>query len=790
MSRLLPRRVSSPWRLTAAVLTGVAVALSAAVVGGGPAGAGQGDPDDGVSRVLLVSLPGLTWDHVAEHDLPNIEAFLEGAAMANSAPRGARVQALPGGAYLTISAGARAIGASAADGQELALDNTAAGSAAGEIFARRTGVTAEEGAHVALAWPSLLRRNDAEPYDAELGLLGDTLREAGMGSAAIGNADGADTKTGSYQRQVGLAAVDSDGVIASGHLEGDLNVPAPEEPFGVRQDADQVVERFQEEWPAPGGKDGGLVVVEQSDLARTMRYHSEVSGARYDELWADALADADSLFGRLLAEVDPARDAVLLLAPYNLPEDPDLTVAALRPPASGGSEASSGLLRSSSTQRSGYVTLVDVAPTILDQLGVDRPGEMEGRPMEVVPSDSSVAERVDKMVSANEASRFRENLLVPTTVVIVVLLAAVAAAAIVQLAGDHGQRWLRKLTEAGALLALTLVPMSFVARGFPLQDLGLGFYWGFLLVSSIVIVLAALVAGAVLGRPRVPLALILAVAIAVIGGDVVTGSRLHMSAALGYSPTDNARLYGISNYALGVFGAAMCVAAGLMVSRPERWARWAGVGMLMVALMVIGAPMWGANVGGIISFAPVVVLFAGLLFGARWRRRTLFLALGAASVAAVSFFAAIDLARPASERAHLGRLMERLSDDGLGPLWSVVERKGVAALEVSLTSFWTASAVIGIVLLVFVVRGPGRRLADLERQLPGLRAGITAACGAAVFGSIVNDSGTIVAGTAMLVVVTTLVVLLLASRPADPPHARRTNDAPGTVEVTASAPSG
>jgi hypothetical protein len=98
----------------------------------------------------------------------------------------------PGGAYLTISAGARATSDPLVDGQQLALGEQAGGSSAGEIFQRRTGVE-PDGNYVALAWPTLVRVNASEPYDAVLGLLTDTLADEGMGAEAIGNADGTDT---------------------------------------------------------------------------------------------------------------------------------------------------------------------------------------------------------------------------------------------------------------------------------------------------------------------------------------------------------------------------------------------------------------------------------------------------------------------------------------------------------------------------------------------------------------------------------------------------------------------
>ena len=89
------------------------------------------------------------------------------------------------------------------DGQQLALGEQAAGSSAGDVFERRTGVE-PDGRYVALAWPTLERVNARQPYDAALGLLTD-MDDAGLGVEAIGNVDGTDT-VGVYERQVGLAA--------------------------------------------------------------------------------------------------------------------------------------------------------------------------------------------------------------------------------------------------------------------------------------------------------------------------------------------------------------------------------------------------------------------------------------------------------------------------------------------------------------------------------------------------------------------------------------------------------
>ena len=731
------------------------------------------------ARLLLLSLPGLTWAEVQDHDLPHLEALFADAALADLAPRGVLARSAPGGAYLTISAGARATTELGIDGQQLGVDEQSAGSAAGEIFQRRTG-THPDGDFVSLAWPALEQVNADQPYDAELGLLTDSLAEVGMGAAAIGNADGTDTIGPSYERQVGLAAIDGDGVVPAGDLGVDLLEDDPPSPFGKRLDPAAVAARFHEAWAAPGGRPGGLVVVEASDLARAMRYRDRVDADRYEELRAQALADTDVLVGRLLAEVDPARDAVLVVAPYNLPRDRDLTVAALRAPG-----LPAGYLKSASTQRSGFLTLVDVGPTVLDRLDVERPAAMEGRPAEPAVSTASLDRRVDRLVSLNDGSRFRERLLFPTTLLVVVALALVCAAAVVALVRDSSPR-ARRWVCIAALADLAVLPLSYVARGFPLEDLGVGFYWALVLIGAAVIALAATALADRLGRPRVALALVLGLVLGVLAADVVTGSRLSLNAAFGYSPTGNSRLYGVSNYSFGQIAAAACLLAGLLAAtRPARRGHAAAVALLVAVLLVIGLPLWGADVGGILAFTPTILLFGALIWGRRVSLRSVVLA-GIVTMAAVTAIGFVDLARPAEERGHLGRLFERIGDEGLQPLTSVIERKLLANLQVTTSSFWVAAIPIAVAFLVFLVRYPTRPLTELKWRVPTLRAGLLAACTAAVLGSLVNDSGAIVGGVTVMVVAASLVCLVLEAD-APPPAAGTASTADDVVSATSTA---
>ena len=248
--------------------------------------------------------------------------------------------------------------------------------------------------------------------------------------------------------------------------------------------------------------------------------------------------------------------------------------------------------------------------------------------------------------------------------------------------------------------------------------------------------------------------------------DVMTGSRLSLSAAFGYSPTGNSRLYGISNYSFGMVAAAACLLAAFVAARwPGRRGHVASIGLLVAVLIVIGAPTFGSDVGGIIAFTPTILVFAAMVTGYRVRLRTVLLGL-VVTVAAVAAFGVVDLARPEGERAHLGRLFERVGNEGLEPLLSVIERKALANLGVTTSSFWVAVIPVAVVVLVFLAKYPTRPLADLYAHTPPLRAGVWAAIVAAILGSAVNDSGAIVGGVTLFVLVLGLVWLAVHAVPA------------------------
>jgi len=743
-------------RRTAIAVAVAAVSVVASAGTGIAAPAGEGDGR--VDRVLIFTLPNVGWADLDRVELPNLERFFERAAVAGLSARAStdRRTTRLGDGYITLGAGTRAIGdAGVTDGQGFGADEPFGADTAAEAFRRRTGREVESGI-VQLGVAQIVAGNDDLLLDAEPGALGETLADAGYSRAVIANADGTEPRGEPpvFRRQAVNALMDEHGVVSGGRVDPGLLADDGHAPYGVRLDRAAVVSAFETAWVSRS-----VVLVEASDLVRADTYRSVATSAQDQALVDAALRRSDRLFGELMDEVDPGRDAVLVVGPAHAEGTAALTVAALGAP---GIEP--GLLRSATTRRSGFVQLYDVAPTVLDLVGVDRPSSMAGRPFEVGRRGGDTGDRIAFMIEANEAARFIAGRVEPLALVIVTAHAALLALTWLWLAG----RWRAPVAplalEFGALVLLGLIPAVYLARLVPFHDLGAVPYWMFLV--GVAIALAAVYR--LVGRRTAINSLVVATgAIAgLLALDVLFGSRLQINSALGNSPIVAGRFTGFGNLAYAALGSAALALAVFVVARIGRpTGTWIAVGILTVVLVVDGAPFWGSDVGGVLSLAPAFLVTGGLLFGWKFRLRTMLLAAGA-TVVAVAGFALLDLARPSERRTHLGRLFEKIGDEGWSGFATVVTRKLEANVGNVANTVWALSVIAAVGFVIALLVWAPARLRDLDRSTPVFRAG---AIGAAVLlglGFALNDSGIKVPGVMLTVFDATLVVLLVRGAPA------------------------
>jgi hypothetical protein len=615
------------------------------------------------------------------------------------------------------------------------------------VFRRNTG-DAAGGGMVSLGHPAVVRSNARLDYDAEIGALGGTLEDAAVPRAVIANADGRYALgSPTFDREAGAALADESGTVPRGAVSGALVEEDPFAPFGVRYDRTAVLAAFDQVWPG-----GGVVLVEGSDLARADRYRSLATPEQQARLRADALARTDALVGELLERVDPDRDAVLVVAPYHSSAGTHLTVAGLRSP-----EVEPGLLRSASTRRTGIVTAVDVAPTILDLVGVDRPGSMEGRPFERAAEGAATGRaRAEDLAEMNAAARFRDRQVVPVATTFVVLQAVLLMAAVVvhgrftPLGGRGAQ-----VVAFGALAMLAFLPATYLAGWLPFHDASEAAYYAFIGGTAVLLAAVATMLGR---RHRLdPLLVSLGTVFGLLVVDMLLGAPLQLNTVFGYSPTVGGRFAGMGNLAFGQFAGAAILMAGLFLLRARRRPTGVGLalGVLGLALVIDGSPIWGSDIGGVLALVPAIGVVVAQILRIPIRLRT-FLTWAAATLAAIAVFAAIDLSRPEAERTHLGRLVESISDEGWGSFVTVVARKLGANLGVLTSTIWTAMVPLAIALAAYLLwRAPGAARA-IRRTIPESLAGLAVV---GFLGFALNDSGIAVPGIMIGVVNASLVYL-------------------------------
>jgi len=713
----------------------------------GSAGADEQRP---VDRVLVLSIPAVTWRDLDLGELPNLRGLFERSIVADLSVRGVRRRPNLGDGYVTMNAGTRAVGRTLDQGQCFSGTEEFEEGLAREAMARRSGVAIDsipDGAVVCLAQPAIAARNDRLLFDAEVGALGDTLRDAGVHRAVIANSDrAAPLGEAGYERQAGLALADSDGVVPGGSVGSDLLELDPRAPFGVRAGAAAYLATFEEEWSA----DRAVVLVEASDLVRFDAYRGFVAKEAREPFQSALLRDFDALVGELLARVGPD-DAVLVVGPAHGGGTGRLTLAALAAPG-----VEPGLARSAYTRRSGIVSIVDVGPTILELLGLERPDEMEGKPMERGTTGGNFGDRYDWLVDVDEAARFRDRMIADVTTWFVVLQVLLTIAALVGFARfPRALRWV----EVAALALLAFLPATFIAGLAPFHDWGALAYWSFLAGFALVTGVVVYATTSRTGITPLIVALVLVVGVLVV--DLVTGAHLQFNTSLGYSPTVAGRFAGIGNLAYSQLAAGAVLLAGLVAYAlgGRRGARVA-VAVLAVAVLVDGAPFWGADVGGVLSMVPAFAIAATMLLGWRVRGRTILVgALGALVV--IGGFAAFDASRPEGDRSHLGRFVHTTADGGWDASATVIERKISANLDVLFSSVWTVMLPLVLAGIAYMVyRAPGRMRGIYER-VPPLRASLVGLAIVAALGFALNDSGIAIPGVMLGVLTPVLVVVTI-----------------------------
>jgi len=751
-------------------------------------------------RVLIVAIPRLTWQQVADQRPPNIARLMAQSAVGDLSLRTIGPRTSLGEGYVTIGAGNRAGVRDSDAGRMLERTEGYENGTAAQSFARRTGWD-PVGRLLQLSIPTINAMNDRYLYGAEPGALGDALAGAHHTAAVIGNGDveltsasqvafdpssptdepsdgpnNSDAQLGVPQvtasiepvagenRPAGLALMNGRGEVPAGSVSHKLLERVPTAPFGVAMSTAEVRTEFDKIW-----KRDTVALVELSDLERADLYRGRASSSQSRVLSQKALARVDRQVGVLLERTN-ANDLVILVSPAAPRSAETLTPIAVR-----GRAFRSGTLSSGTTRRGGYVTLPDIAPTVLEQLRIPKPESMTGSAMQANNNGNVSPGRYLHFLNLNKATTFRDRVVTSITITFVILQVVLSLLALAALV--WGASGVRRVAATVGLIIMCTPVVTFAMGMTSTYRIGFFPYLLAIYVGAALVAFASTRIGRLVDarrRPVLTAVIPVAATYVLLAVDITSGGRLQLNTIFGYSPQVAGRFAGFGNPAYSL------LAMGTVVMSCALWALFDGdrpgsrrrrlvaavIALFTLTIVLDGHPSFGSDVGGVLSIIPTAFVVLWLLLGRRIRVRLVLIA-GAVTLAVIAGFAAIDLARPEDKQTHLGRLVRTtFGHDGGGGLSTVLERKINSNLTVLTNSIWTLTIPLALAVLVCLAWS---RPKVLKAHLPDTTANRATLWGGicmCVLGMAVNDSG--IAIPAVMFMVLLPYVLYQALSPTDP----------------------
>jgi hypothetical protein len=469
------------------------------------------------------------------------------------------------------------------------------------------------------------------------------------------------------------------------------------------------------------------------------------------------LSALDRQLARLAAEL-PSDSLLLVTSPGSAAGGrPHLASVVVSGPGFGV-----GLLGAASTRQPGIVTLTDLTPTVAGWLGATVPA-------------GTVGARIGRQARGNLAATIR--VLIGRDTAEQVWLSThgwffigYAAADAVAFAGPALVFWgaaparpprrARCWRVAGTLAAA--VPLgSYLANLAPWWQLAHPAWCLYGTAAAWALLLAAVALGGPWRRDALgPFGVLALLTLAVLGVDVMTGSRLQLEAPFGLSLLVSGRFYGIGNDALGVYCVSALVGAAWLgcPPTPRLTRRFPAAAALRVPAVIVvglfavvasGWPGFGAKVGGTIALVPCLVLLIARLAGVRvgWRWAV------PVAVSGVALFAVLALVSyffPAAGVSDMGAFAGNLLHGRGGDLLQRKAGADLGTLTVRVLG-WLIPVVAGAT--AFALWRPEalrlRTLGEAFAAAPLVRVLLWLCWLALVIGWLADDSGVIVPAAAL-----------------------------------------
>ena len=390
--------------------------------------------------------------------------------------------------------------------------------------------------------------------------------------------------------------------------------------------------------------------------------------------------------------------------------------------AAAGLEGGGGReLTSRTTNQRGLVSAIDLAPTILEHLGLTP----------IPPAMRGAAIRTSGPLSSDGLRSLMARLRVVGPRRLRALAFLLVAWALLLLLSARRPRARERAMRVGALAVLWAPAAALIAAA-----VEPGAAVEYAIIAATCLLLGALT-DTLVAWPRAPLAPAVITLLALVA-DALAGTQLLIRSLLGPNPILGARFYGIGNElksALAVI-VLVAVAAGLYPAVRGRRAAlvMAGAGILLAAIE--GSARIGAGVGGVILVsAGTAVATVMLLPGRATRRRAMIVLIS--PIVGLLALAALDLTTAHGTGQFTGSVLHARSP---GDIRDIIVRRYTAAFDELKNHAMPVATAVALAYAALGVRWRERLLAPVHSD-PAWLAALAGGLTAGVAGALTEDSG-------------------------------------------------
>lgn len=381
-----------------------------------------------------------------------------------------------------------------------------------------------------------------------------------------------------------------------------------------------------------------------------------------------------------------------------------------------------GLVSGYTTRRQGIITNLDIAPTILNQLGIDN-RSMFNKGIRFHPREDAfliVSKQLDNIYYLNT---FRSPIIKAYNFFLIALLV------LFYFSDKLNNLFLSKIVNS-IILSTLWIPILFML------NFNNNLYF---LISFCIIFFSIVGIDFYFSSYKKALIISSATILIVLTVDIFLGATLMQNSFLGYDTVIGARFYGIGNEYAGILIGNLY----LFIYSISKFRYYKTISLILQFLLVVllGMSFWGANFGGMLSVLCGLILF-WIQCNQNKQSNFIYYVIVITILGFIATWLIID-SFFVEKQSHLGQTLFQFIDGNYYLLIEVLQRKVLMNLQLIKYSLWSKFLLICLVILGIYFDIDNPILKEIGPPIMGAMTG----------GVLFNDSGIIMVATCIIYLV-------------------------------------